>query len=126
MVGIVEVALGGVGHALGEVMLGFGVAVLLAVGCADIDVAEADLRIHPGLLGERDAALEVGQAVVVATDQQRRADDVLGRRDRDVVVEAAGELDRLAAEPHRHGAVAVEHPEMGLHAVGVGELARRR
>ena len=48
VVGRIEVALARVGHALGEMPLGIGEAEDLAVGHADVGVADADQRIEPG------------------------------------------------------------------------------
>ena len=98
----------------------------LAVGHADVGVADADQRIEPGRAGERDAALEMAEAGLVAAHQQRRADHVLGGGDDGVVVEPLGQRDRLAPQRDRRAAVAVEHHHVRLDAIGVGELARRR
>jgi hypothetical protein len=122
----VKVALDAVRDALGEIEVGEGELVHLAVPGAEIRVAPRHVILEIGIRGDPDAARERLPATIDPPDQARRAEVVERVREGLPVAELVGELDRLLAPEGRGVGVPGQHPERGLGAVGHGELAPRR
>ena len=122
---MVQIAFAAEGDARREILVGARELIQLTRDRAQVAPRVDYEVVKASLLGHGSAGFEVEPTTLVAGEQQRRPDGVVGADERLDLAESFGQIDRLLTPGDRFSVVAIEHAHVCVPAIGVRKLTAR-